>query len=250
MDVVYQRIYENARRFAPPSSAPAPDLGTPSGKDAPTCPICGVSDRKFMPFGLHERPNSQCPVCGSLERHRMLWLYLCGNAEFFDPDNRVLHMAPEECLQHCFGGHFGDKYVTMDRYDARSRVRANFTDLPFAEGLFDVAISCHVLEHVQDDMAAISELGRIIRPDGRAIVMVPYDPDNPTYEDPKFDTPAKRLAAYGHPFHYRIYGHDLIDRIEQAGFEVAVHGSKELFSPDDRRRFRINTNWLLDCVRT
>ena len=54
-----------------------------------TCPVCLKSFRKFLPYGrVNPRPNALCPNCLSLERHRLIWLYLKENTDFF---NRRLH---------------------------------------------------------------------------------------------------------------------------------------------------------------
>jgi hypothetical protein len=77
--------------------------------------------------------------------------------------------------------------------------------------------------------------------------MVPYDPERPTYEDPSITTPEGRMAAFGHPFHHRIYGRDLPDRLRAAGLEAQVFATRDLFDAAARRRFRLNCNHLLDC---
>jgi hypothetical protein len=40
------------------------------------CPVCETGFRKFYPFGVNPRPNACCPGCGSVERHRLLWVAL------------------------------------------------------------------------------------------------------------------------------------------------------------------------------
>ena len=77
-----------------------------------------------------------------------------------------------------------------------------------------------------DDRAALREIARVLKPSGRAVLLFPYDPKGPTREDPAMDTPAKRLAAFGHPYHYRIYGTDTAQRMAEAatpGAPAYVH---------------------------
>lgn len=214
------------------------------------CPICGASATRFLPFGLAARPNAQCPSCGSVERHRFLWLYLLRRTNLLTGRYRLLHTAPEPTLEARLRPLPNLRYTSVDLFNPNADVEADLTDLPFRDGAFDAAITCHVLEHIPDDRAAGRELARVLRAGGRAVVMVPHDPRRPrTYEDSSVTTAAGRMRAFGHPFHHRIYGADFIDRLEEAGFAVTVIATASLFTPHQRRRFRINRNYLFDCVR-
>ncbi len=230
-----------------------PSLGSPkpprpcTDPNSLECPICQVVNDRFLPFGLDRRPNAQCPNCGSLERHRILWLYLTERTDILRRSRKLLHTGPEPCLESRFLACHANGYVTTDRYNRRVDVGANLKALPFANGAFDAVISSHVLEHIENDSPAIEELGRVLRPGGKAIIMVPYDAGNPTYCDPTLTSPAERMLAYGHPFHHRIYGHDLLDRLADVGLATRAWSAKELFSPAQRRRYRLNNNYLLAC---
>ncbi len=208
------------------------------------CPLCGRRAARFLPFGLGRRRNAQCPHCGSLERHRFLWIYLMERTPFFRRRLRVLHTAPEPCLEAPFRARHGRGYVTLDRFDPRADVTADLTGLPFPDGRFDVVVSSHVLEHVPDDRAALREIARVLKPSGWAVLLFPYDPRGPTREDPAMDTPARRLAAYGHPYHYRIYGTDTPERLARAGLAARPVASRDLLSAHRRRLLRINRNHL------
>jgi SAM-dependent methyltransferase len=242
----YCRVYrEDALCDDRAGAAPDPAAG-----DAVECPICGTRAGRFLPFGLDGRPNVQCPTCGSVERHRILWLFLTGHTDFMTRPARVLHTAPEPCMEARFRGIHGEGYVTVDRFNDFADIGTDIKALPFEDGRFDFLLSSHVLEHIRDDRRAIRELGRVLRPGGRAVVMVPYDPHKPTFEDPSIDTPEGRLDAFGHPFHFRVYGHDLVERLAEAGLDAAVLASENLFDRTLRRRFRLNRNHLLYCRRT
>ncbi|MBT5413240.1 MAG: methyltransferase domain-containing protein [Rhodospirillaceae bacterium] len=241
----YRRVYrEEALCDGQPDVAP--DGPAPASGEV-ECPICGNRAGRFLPFGLDNRPNVQCPTCGSVERHRILWLYLAGQTDFMTRPARVLHTAPESCMEGRFRELHGDGYVGVDRFSAGADVETDIKALPFEEGRFDIVLSSHVLEHIRNDRPAIRELGRVLRPGGWAVVMVPYDPDNPTYEDSSIDTPEGRLAAFGHPFHFRVYGNDLPARLSEAGLDAKVLATKDLFDAETRRRFRLNNNHLLHC---
>ncbi|MBI1208902.1 MAG: methyltransferase domain-containing protein [Azospirillum sp.] len=211
------------------------------------CPICGLSARRFLRFGLAGRRNAVCPGCGSVERHRLLWLYLTRSTDLMRRRYRILHTAAEPALQERLKPRHGRRYVTLDRDDPDADIRADLTRLPFPDGHFDVILSSHVLEHVRDDQLAMAELARVLRPGGWAVLMVPFDPTSDTREDRTLDTPAARLAAYGHPFHYRIYGRDLPDRLALAGLAARILAADRLLTPHLKRRHRVNANFLLLC---
>jgi len=235
----YRRIFE----IAPPSPARAAAEG-PRGE----CPICGTT-APFLPFGLAHRPGDQCPACGSLERHRLLWLFLRDRTDMLASHGQLLHIAPEPCLAPGLKAALGPRYVSLDRFDPEAMVAADLARLPFADGTFGTLLCSHVLEHLPEDRPSMAEIARVLAPGGRAILMVPYDADRPTYEDARLATPAKRLAAFGHPFHFRIYGRDLPERLGAAGLAASVRTSQALLGAAERRRYRINRNALLDCRR-
>ncbi|MCH7793674.1 MAG: class I SAM-dependent methyltransferase [Proteobacteria bacterium] len=214
------------------------------------CPICGASARRFLAFGLAGRRNAQCPGCGSLERHRMLWLYLARHTDLGVRRYRVLHTAPEPCLADALARLPNLRTRSVDRFNPHADVQADLTDLPFADRRFDVVLSSHVLEHIPDDGAAIAELARVLRPGGWAAIMVPYDPARPATEEGRhIASPAERLARFGHPYHYRIYGADFPARLADAGFHVTAVSSRRLLTAHRRRRYRINRNYLFVCTR-
>lgn len=214
------------------------------------CPICGASARRFLAFGLAGRRNALCPSCGSLERHRLLWLYLGRRTDLSRRRYRLLHTAPEPFLAAALARLPHLRRVSVDRFNPGADVRADLTDLPFPDGRFDVVLSSHVLEHIRDDGAAIAELARVLRPGGWAAIMVPYDPKRPETEEGRdVASPAERLARFGHPYHYRIYGADLGARLAAAGFEVSMLSTERLLTPFQRRRYRVNRNHLFHCRR-
>ena len=211
------------------------------------CPVCGGRYRRFLPFGLDGRRNARCPGCGSLERHRFLWLWLRDEYRLLRRRLRVLHVAPEPCIRDALAANTALRYESVDMFDPAADRAADLTALPFASNEFEVAICSHVLEHVTDDGAAMAELHRVLTPGGRAAVMVPIDMKRArTYEDPAIDTAAGRNEAFGHPYHVRICGADYPDRLRRAGF-VADTVSSNILSRHHRRLWRINRTVLFDC---
>ncbi len=214
------------------------------------CPICGTRAARFLPFGLDRRRNAQCPTCGSVERHRLLWVYLVRHSDLLRRRQNVMHSAPEGCLEPILRALPNWRYRSVDRFNPAADVSADLTELPFPDGRFDAILTSHVLEHIRDDGAAMAELARTLRPGGQAIVMVPFDPKRErTEEGADIADPAERMARFGHPFHFRIYGRDLVTRLTSVGFRVETVWSKRLLNPHTRRRFRINSNFLFHCRR-
>lgn len=214
------------------------------------CPVCEHNAAAFLPFGLGRRRNALCPTCGSLERHRFLWLYLSRFTRLVRRLGRVLHAAPEPCLEARLRTLPNLRYRSLDRYDPAADVQADLADLPFEDACFDLVICSHVLEHLPDDRPALAELSRVLRHGGRALLMVPYDPALPVSEEGgHVISPAERLGRFGHPYHYRNYGADLPDRLAGAGLAATAVRTSRLLSPHRRRFFRLNDNFLFDCTR-
>lgn len=191
--------------------------------DRVECPICGGRYRAFLPGGPERRPNAQCPGCGSLERQRLLWLYLKERSPFFTRPHALLHVAPERDLARRLAALPHLRYVSGDLDSSRAQVRLDLERLPFRERSFDAILCSHVLEHVADAQAALRELRRVLAPGGCAILQSPIDPARErTFEDPSAVTPDQRLRAFGQKDHARIFGRDYPDWIRAAGFEVTV----------------------------
>jgi SAM-dependent methyltransferase len=176
-----------------------------------------------------------------------MWLYLTERTDFFRHRHRVLHTAPEPCFEQRFRAAHGRRYVSVDAFDPAADVQADLTDLPFAGDSFDVILSSHVLEHVEEDARAMAELARVLKPTGWALILVPYDAKAPTREDRTLNTPALRMAAYGHPYHYRIYGTDITERLQAAGLRARIISTNQFLSGHRKRRYRINRNYMVLC---
>jgi SAM-dependent methyltransferase len=189
------------------------------------CPICKAHYRLFMPYGrLNPRPNALCPNCLSLERHRLIWLYLKEKTQFFVKPHQILHIAPEVCFMRELEKIHGDQYITADIESPLAKVKMDIHQIPFGENTFDVVLCNHVLEHVRDDIQALSEIRRVLKPGGFAILQVPFF--NPvqaeTFEDNSITDPRDRERIFGQNDHVRKYGLDYANRIRQAGLDVNV----------------------------
>jgi SAM-dependent methyltransferase len=157
-----------------------------------------------------------------LERHRVAWLFLTRKSDFFSPvRRRMLHFAPEPCLLARFRslGHIG--YTPADLRGGAATEKVDITNIRYPSGTFDVIFCSHVLEHVEDDRKAISELHRVLSPTGWAILMVPITAPK-TYEDRRIRDPRQRELHFGQRDHVRRYGPDFVSRLRQGGMKVTI----------------------------
>jgi SAM-dependent methyltransferase len=187
-----------------------------------TDPIDGKSFRKFLPYGYGEqRPNVLSPSTFSLERHRLIWLYLKNETDFFSAPKKVLHIAPEQCFLKLFKKQKNLSYTSADLYSPIADVKADICDLPFNDNVFDVVFCNHVLEHIEDDTKAMSELYRVLKPGGLGIFQIPQDLSlAKTYEDFSITSSKDRKKHFGQYDHVRVYGKDYFDRLRAVGFKV------------------------------
>jgi SAM-dependent methyltransferase len=192
------------------------------------CNVCGWEGRALTGDQWH--PGTICPLCGSQVRHRMLAAALDGISTVPALDEKallagkaILHFAPERQLRNRISRAAG-KYVTADYDRGDCDLKLDISAMPSVpDQSFDVVISCDVLEHVPDDLAAMREIRRILRPGGTAILTVPQmDPPARTDEDPTVLSESGREIRFGQKDHVRMYGDDFIDRLRAAGFSVDV----------------------------
>ncbi len=187
-----------------------------------TDPIDGRSFRTFLPYGYgKQRSNVLSPSTLSLERHRLLWLYLKRETDFFSKPLKVLHFAPEQAFYSRFRKQQNLDYTTTDLNSPLADVKADICHLPFADEVYDVVLCNHVLEHIPDDTKAMQELFRILKPGGMAILQIPQDLGRKTtYEDDSITDKEERARIFGQYDHVRIYGRDYFDKLRSIGFKV------------------------------
>lgn len=186
------------------------------------CPISGRTYRKFLPYGRNPaRPNALCPDSLSLERHRLMWLYLKEKTNFFTASLKVLHIAPEHCFIKKFEAMKNLDYITADIESPLAKVKMDIHAIPFPDNTFDVSFCNHVMEHVDNDIKAMSEILRVLKPGGWAIIQSPLDLSREkTFEDATITNPSEREKIFGQNDHVRVYGKDYKERLERAGFAV------------------------------
>lgn len=186
------------------------------------CPICQWAGREFLPFGIIPRKNAKCPNCGSLERHRLAYLYL-KKIIFKDKNIKLLHFAPEACLADFFRSYKNIDYLSADLNPKLAMKKEDILSLSFPDNHFDIIVCIHILEHIKDDSKAMQELFRVLRPGGLAVIQVPVDYERVnTLEGLVPDSFEEKASIFNHPGHVRIYGRDYKDKLKKTGFEVEV----------------------------
>ena len=206
------------------------------------CPICEGTFRKFLPYGrIHIRSNALCPACLSLERHRLLWLFLKETTPYLTQPSTVLHIAPEPCLISRLKNIQGKNYITADLESPLADIKMDVHHTPFDKETFDLIICNHVLEHVENDQVVMKELYRILKPGGMGILQVPFFHPIPetTLEDPAITDPREREKHFGQSDHVRKYGKDYPTRIKQAGFEPITSSFASTLSDEVVMRYGI-----------
>lgn len=215
-----------------------------------TDPIDGKSYRKFLPYGYGKsRENALSPGTLSLERHRQMWLYLQNETDFFSKNYKVLHIAPEQEFLRRFRKMKNLDYLSADLFSPIVDVKADLLDLPFVDETFDVVFCNHVLEHIEDDRKAMSELFRVLKKGGWGIVQVPMKNSlQETYEDFTIRDPKERQKHFGQYDHVRWYGMDYFSRLESVGFRTVPDYYSRKFSAEEIKRYGLMENEILPLI--
>jgi len=213
-------------------------------------PIDGKQFRSFLPYGYENpRENVLSPSTLSLERHRLLWLYLKNETDFFTAPHKVLHFAPEQAFYRKFKKLKKLEYTTTDLNSPLADVKADICALPFKDNSFDIILCNHVLEHIPNDKKAISELYRVLKPSGWGIFQIPQDLNREvTYEDDSITDKKERAKIFGQYDHVRIYGRDYFDRLKEAGFKVNEVDYTSGMSTSDIEKYRLAKGEIIPVV--
>ncbi|RXG28327.1 Methyltransferase domain-containing protein [Leeuwenhoekiella marinoflava DSM 3653] len=210
-------------------------------------PIDGKTFRKFLPYGYGSpRENILSPSTLSLERHRLLWLFLTKETDFFFAPAKVLHFAPEQAFYKRFRNLNHLDYTTTDLYSPLADVKADICDLPFETDTYDVIFCNHVLEHIPDDTTAMQELYRVLKPGGMAILQIPQDLSRATtFADDTITEPKERAVIFGQYDHVRVYGRDYFDKLRSIGFKVDEVDYTKKLSPSEIDKYRLAQGEIL-----
>jgi len=225
-----------------------------------TDPIDNKSFRSFLPYGYgNQRNNVLSPSTLSLERHRLLWLYLKNETDFFSADTetssvlrkKLLHFAPEQCFLKRFRKLKNIDYTTTDLLSPIADVKADICNLPFKDNSYDIILCNHVLEHIPDDTKAMQELYRVLKPGGWGIFQIPQDLNrDTTFEDNTITDKKERAKIFGQYDHVRIYGLDYFDKLRSIGFKVEeIDYTTTSLSKEEVNKYRLAKGEIIPLVK-
>ena len=211
------------------------------------CPVCKFSFKK-----TYDKHAKFCPKCGSAERQRLTWLYLEKNILKNDKIS-FLHIAPERKFKENLKKNENLQYSNIDLYSPVADTKMDITNLTYSNNTFDLVLCSHVLEHIPEDKKAMSEIFRVLKSQGIAIILVPIF-GNETKEDLTMTDPYFRRVNYHQEDHVRLYGMDVQERLKSVGFHVEYINYIESFSQDDIKRFAISMSHfpgdiILKCTK-
>ncbi len=214
-------------------------------------PIDNKGFRKFLPYGYENpREGVLSPSTLSLERHRLLWLYLKNETNFFKDELKVLHFAPEQAFYKRFRKLDNITYQTTDLNSPLADVKADICNLPFDSNAYDVILCNHVLEHIPDDAKAMKELYRVLKQGGWGIFQIPQDISRETtFEDDSITDRKERARIFGQYDHVRIYGKDYFDKLKNAGFKVEQVDYTSKLTTEEVDRYRLAKGEIIPLVR-
>lgn len=215
-----------------------------------TDPIDSKSFKTFLPYGYgNQRTNVLSPSTLSLERHRLLWLYLKNETNFFTDKLKVLHFAPEQAFYKRFRKLNNLDYTTTDLNSPLADVKADICNLPFEDNSYDVILCNHVLEHIPDDTKAMHELYRVMKPDGWGIFQIPQDLSRETtFEDDSITDKKERAKIFGQYDHVRVYGRDYFDKLKSVGFKVEAINYTNKLSKAEVEKYCLAKGELIPVV--
>jgi SAM-dependent methyltransferase len=216
-----------------------------------TDPIDNKSFKSFLPYGYgKQRNNVLSPSTLSLERHRLLWLYLKNETNFFSTEKSVLHFAPEQCFLKRFKNLKNLKYTTTDLESPIADVKADICNLPFQNNEFDVILCNHVLEHIPDDTKAMQELYRVLKVGGYGVFQIPQDLNrDSTFEDDTITDKKERAKIFGQYDHVRIYGRDYFEKLRSIGFKVEEVDYTATLSEEDITKYCLAKGEIIPVVK-
>ena len=206
-----------------------------------TDPIDEKSFSMFLPYGYGtQRNNVLSPSTLSLERHRLLWLYLQNETDFFTSETKlkVLHFAPEQAFYKRFRNQKNLDYTTTDLFSPLADVKADICNLPFEDNQYDIILCNHVLEHITDDTKAMQELYRVLKPGGMGIFQIPQDLSREvTFSDDSIVDEKERAKIFGQYDHVRVYGRDYFNKLRSIGFKVEEADYTSKISPESVEKY-------------
>ncbi len=201
---------------------------------------CNICHFKMSNFIKLENNDKLCPKCGSLARARRLWSLLENEIQ----EKKILHFSPSKSIRTKIESLSHTDYITSDyagEFDAAKQLNIESIDEPDDE--FDFVICYHILEHVKNDIKAMKELKRVIKPEGVCIIQTPFKPGD-IYENDAIKTDEERLIHFGQKDHLRIYSAEgLMNRLESVGFRTELRKYNEI--ENNRNGYKIGEKLII-----
>ncbi len=218
-----------------------------------SCPICKNKFNEFLPldpyfsqnkekygnpYNYHDIEtlnveNYQCPFCYASDRDRLYAIYLTNYLKRFRKrDISLLDIAPTKPLQKFIKQFSNIKYISIDKFNDNVDIKIDISNMKcFESEVFDFFICSHVLEHIDDDIKALSELYRVLKKRGKGILMVPINlAIKKIEEDPSITDIGERWRRFGQGDHVRMYSKEgFISRILDSGFSVRQYREKDYY---------------------
>lgn len=213
--------------------------------DKVECSCCGGM---FSLFLFSPYYAALCPYCLSIERYRLLCRYLTEELDFGTREIRLLDVAPTWAFQEYCRRFDSVDYLSVDIASPLAMRHMDIRTLDLPSDEFDLLICYHVLEHIDEELKALRELRRVIKPGGRAIIQVPIHRESTVQREDLTTWQADRILIYDD--HLRAYGKDFGDLLEQAGFSVTVDGFVKNYSREELKRYGLDrTEDLYICKK-
>ncbi len=223
--------------------------------DTRYCNICESSVSHFLTAGYHfPRADGACPVCNSWERHRLSWYFLEHNTTLFSESTHgkdkpvFLHIAPGVHLRQRLSTYKQIRYLTADLQNQDVDLNFDLVHIPLPQESINSIYCSHVLEHIPDDIAVMREMFRVLKPGGWCVIMVPLR-EGDTIEDSTLTDPKERIRRFGQEDHVRIYGKDIVRRLQSCAFAVKEIVAQDLMSEDQAEHLRIAGERLFLCTK-
>ncbi|RNA61839.1 class I SAM-dependent methyltransferase [Chryseobacterium nematophagum] len=201
---------------------------------------CNICHSKLKNFITLENGNLLCPICGSLPRSRRLYKIL--NDEYLKDKVKFLDFSPSRSIFRKLKKRKNIQYFSTDYEDEfLADYHFDITQIDTESETFDLIVCYHILEHIERDHLAMSELYRVLKTDGSLLIQTPFK-DGHTYEDSTIKTPEERLKHFGQEDHVRVYSvENLVERLEKAGFITQV----KTFTKDSYHGFAENERVII-----
>jgi SAM-dependent methyltransferase len=220
------------------------------------CPVCKTKVRRFKPisedylatldkhqyiFSIFSAETFNllhytCPNCYASDRYRLYALYIDRALDGTEERLKFIDFAPDKAFSRFLKKYENLEYRSADLYMENVDDKVDITNMPlYPDNSVDIFLCSHMLEHINDDKKAVSELYRIMKPGGWGIVMAPIVLTlKETFEDPAVLSEADRWHFFGQDDHVRLYSKQgFISLLQGAGFSVnqlgAAHFGKDTF---------------------